>query len=1044
MIRPDPAPARTRARVRTRARWLTLLTLLSMITLGGVETRAASASLPSWSTTASPNATANTTNEIEGVSCPTVTTCVAVGYFINGIGIRRTLAATSQGGTWSLAPPANLGAGANSLAGVACSSVTSCVAVGSALNGTQLVTLIEQWDGTSWSITPSPNRGTSGNELTGVACASASSCVAVGYYTDTIGVQRTLVETWQGTSWSLVTPPSPGATNALLNGVACTSATSCVAVGYSVAFDGRTQTLVETLQGTSWSIVPSPTPNSTPSSGAVLTGVSCANPTSCVGVGWSGASLRRTLIETWRGTSWSVVTSPNPAAARSSYLRSVSCTTTSRCIAVGLSSNGATTRTVVSGWNGAVWSLLPSPNPGTLDSSLNGVSCASSTTCVAAGSRLSSDAARTFVLSGSAPADGTAPVVSLSTPIDGGYYVVGQSATASYACVDEIGGSGTSSCVGTTDLGAAIDTSSAGVHPFSVTGTDGAGNTSTASASYTVVQPAAASSTLPAGGGSVTTDAGAGPTPSAPLATTVTGHDAGTVSIQQGAVTLARPSGFRLLGVQADVVAPIASPAAPLTIDFDVDVAMLPPGATKDNISVIRDAALLADCLGATTVPAGATACVSNRADAPSGGGDARVTVVSTAGGQWNLAAGAAVQPSLSIGSSSVVEGNAGTTPMSFAVLLSAPSVFPVSVHFASSDVTAKAGSDYAATSGTLTFAPGQVVATVTAEVNGDTTIEPTESLSVTLSSPSGATISQAVGTGTIVDDDATAPGAARRLVADPGNGSAVLSWSAPATSGGRPIGGYVVTPFVGGSPGTPRVFTTPARSQTITGLTNGTTYSFAVAAINAVGTGPQSARSAAIAVGAPATPLVSAVGSSTRAALTWSAPLDNGYAVTSYTVTVYRNGVLQTDKTHVVTCTQPCVPGRSWTVTGLANGTNYTFRVAATNSEGAGRDGATGILVSATPAPPGKPGPPYAQASTGAVAVSWTAPPSGTATIDEYVITVYKNGVMSATTSLPGSHTSHAFLTVVAGATYRYTVRAHNVVGSGPVSGFSNPAIPS
>jgi hypothetical protein len=1017
-----------------------LLTLVSLAGLSGVEAPPASASLPTWSVTASANDGTNT-NGIESVDCPTEATCVAVGYVVNAAGIRRTLAEIRQGGAWSITPTANLGTRVT-FAGVSCSSATSCVAVGSARNGIRLVTLIESWDGTSWSLTPSPNRGTTGNELTAVSCASATSCVAVGYYTDDVGVVRTLVETWQGTSWSLSTSPSPGPSNANLNAVSCATATSCVAVGSSVAFDGTSRTLVEKWDGTSWSAMTSPSPD--PKS-SVLIGVSCATATTCVAVGWAGdESFRHTLIETWRGIDWSVAASPNPSSTRAAYLRSVSCTTSARCIAVGFSVNGPTTRTVVEGWNGSVWSILASPNPGTLDSSLLGVSCASSTSCVAGGHRRSGIAASTLVLSGTASTDVTAPTVSVSTPIDGGYYVVGQNAAASYTCIDEIGGSGTQSCAGTVASGVPIDTSAAGAESFSVTGTDGSGNSSTTSSAYTVVQPMSASGSLPPGGGSVTTDSGAGPTPSAPIATTVTSVDAGTVSIDQGAVTRAQPSGFTLLGMQVNVGAPPASADSPLNLNFDVDAAMLPSGATKDNLSVLLDGALLSDCPGATAVPAGSSACVMDRTDAASGGGDARVTVVSVSGGQWNLAAGAAVPPRMSIANASVVEGDAGTTPMQFPVSLSAPSVLPVTVHYASADGSATAGSDYVATSGTLTFAPGEAQKLVPVAVKGDTQIEPLETFTVALSSPAGATISRPVGTGTILDDDATVPTAPLSPQAEAGNASMVLHWAAPTNAGGRPIGGYVVTPYVSGAPGTPRVFTTPATTETISGLANGTTYTFDVAATNEVGTGARSVRSAAITIGAPAAPTVSARGSSTQAVVTWSAPVNNGYGVTSYVVSVYQGGTLLSAKTHTVTCTQPCVPARSWTVTGLTNGAVYTFKVQAQNSQGTGPPGATTILVSATPAVPGKPAPPTAKASPGAVNVSWSAPFAGTATIDEYVIVVYENGAKSETTQLGPVPTTHLFTKLSPGVAYTFRVQALNDVGAGPLSGLSNPATPT
>ncbi len=93
----------------------------------------------------------------------------------------------------------------------------------------------------------------------------------------------------------------------------------------------------------------------------------------------------------------------------------------------------------------------------------------------------------------------------------------------------------------------------------------------------------------------------------------------------------------------------------------------------------------------------------------------------------------------------------------------------------------------------------------------------------------------------------ATLPGAPTGLTAGAGNGSAVLAWIAPASNGGSAITGYSVTPYVGTS-AQPAVLTnSTAAGYTVTGLTNGTAYTFTVAAINGVGTGPASAPSRAV-----------------------------------------------------------------------------------------------------------------------------------------------------------------------------------------------------
>lgn len=111
-------------------------------------------------------------------------------------------------------------------------------------------------------------------------------------------------------------------------------------------------------------------------------------------------------------------------------------------------------------------------------------------------------------------------------------------------------------------------------------------------------------------------------------------------------------------------------------------------------------------------------------------------------------------QPSLVIAPVSIAEGNSGLTNMVFSVTLSAASTSSVTVNYASSNGTATVGSDYVATNGTLTFAPGETSKNITVSINGDTDVEPDETLNLTLSSAVGAIIATATGVGTIRNDD--------------------------------------------------------------------------------------------------------------------------------------------------------------------------------------------------------------------------------------------------------------------------------------------------
>ncbi len=113
------------------------------------------------------------------------------------------------------------------------------------------------------------------------------------------------------------------------------------------------------------------------------------------------------------------------------------------------------------------------------------------------------------------------------------------------------------------------------------------------------------------------------------------------------------------------------------------------------------------------------------------------------------------VQPGLSINDVSVTEGNSGTTTATFTVTLSAASNLTVSVNFATANGTATAPTDYLATSGTLTFNPGDLTKTINVTINGDQLFEPDETFTVNLSNPVNTTISKATGIGTILNDDA-------------------------------------------------------------------------------------------------------------------------------------------------------------------------------------------------------------------------------------------------------------------------------------------------
>ncbi len=242
----------------------------------------------------------------------------------------------------------------------------------------------------SWSITPSPldaltpgtattppgiGRGPD-SDFAAVSCTDSKFCVAVGSY----GAQPegTLNEVWDGTRWSVM--PRSSVLNSTLAGISCVSRIFCFAVGGSTTTTNES-TLTEMWDGSNWSVAISPSPGGPLDQ---LNSVSCLNRSWCVAVGYSTDPVdhnQRTLVESWNGAAWSVVPTPTVGIASTS-LSGVSCVTRSFCIAVGTVSDPAGSGiTVIERWNGTAWSLMNAP---ALDLS-GGVSCVTTRFCMATG-----------------------------------------------------------------------------------------------------------------------------------------------------------------------------------------------------------------------------------------------------------------------------------------------------------------------------------------------------------------------------------------------------------------------------------------------------------------------------------------------------------------------------------------------------------------------------------------------------------------------------------------------------------------------------------
>ena len=213
-----------------------------------------------------------------------------------------------------------------------------------------------------------------------------------------------------------------------------------------------------------------------------------------------------------------------------------------------------------------------------------------------------------------------------------------------------------------------------------------------------------------------------------------------------------------------------------------------------------------------------------------------------------------------------------------------------------------------------------------------------------------------------------TVPGVPTSVALTPGNTQVSMSWAAPADDGHSTITDYSIQ-YKSGSSWIPFIDGVNTNTSVIiTGLTNGTLYSFRVAAVNAIGAGAYTSTSTTTPATIPGAPTsLSASRLGTSATLTWSAPgSDGGSAVTDYLVS-YK---LSTDASWV-TFSDGVSASTGATITGLTNGADYDFQVITVNLVGSSSATST-VNLTATP-------------GAGQVALSWNAPASPGGTIADY-----------------------------------------------------------
>jgi hypothetical protein len=314
-----------------------------------------------WKIQAPPSLPRSSNAQLWGVACPSARSCTAVGQITNSSDFQTALAEHWNGRAWTTQTVPNpVGAAAGSLLfGISCSSATSCTAVGYQLSSAwdpEPEPLAEHWNGRAWTAqaTPIPS-GSAAGSLQAVSCVSTTSCTAVGYaygYADGTSTPGTLlVEHWNGRTWAVQDAPNPykpgPRASSTLTGVSCTSARSCIAVGYfdppSGPTDVSTRLLAEHWNGRTWAVQDAPLPAGTNKD--MFNAVSCHSATACTAAGFTASddsSATSTVAERWNGRTWTIARTPNPAGSPSNLLTGVSCVSSTACSAVGSSANDGT------------------------------------------------------------------------------------------------------------------------------------------------------------------------------------------------------------------------------------------------------------------------------------------------------------------------------------------------------------------------------------------------------------------------------------------------------------------------------------------------------------------------------------------------------------------------------------------------------------------------------------------------------------------------------------------------------------------------------
>src|SRR5436190_1935819 len=295
--------------------------------------------------------------------------------------VTRPVSATD----WEIIASPNLGAQANSLSGVAAVADNDVWAVGWAWNNrlSAYRTVIEHWNGATWSLVRSPNATNGYNLLNGVAVVAANDVWTVGQAANG-NTYKTLVEHWNGAAWSVVPSPNVVGSSSVLTALSVVSANDIWAVGYSTDSNFINHSLTLHWNGAAWNIVPSPSDSTDDNT---LFGVATVASNDVWAVGNAGSL--KTLAIHWDGASWSVIPAAaldpndtNPVLVGIVALSSDNIWTAGQFI---VPLEGSAQHTLTESWDGSSWSVVPSPNVQRSNNRLHGIAATPNGTLWAVG-----------------------------------------------------------------------------------------------------------------------------------------------------------------------------------------------------------------------------------------------------------------------------------------------------------------------------------------------------------------------------------------------------------------------------------------------------------------------------------------------------------------------------------------------------------------------------------------------------------------------------------------------------------------------------------